>query len=97
MIRESKVKEDEKLLLEYISEKANDVIDFMRRNKITGYRAAFDIEIDSPLKDGGKYDYKHCRAITFDGDEVSRIATYASNHVTGKMDYLVFNYGNEEE
>lgn len=97
MIREMEVHDDERLLLEYISEKANDIVDFIRRNNLTLRRASLDIEVDYHSKDGTTYDYKSCSATTYKDDEVSRIATRVSNHITGKMDYMVFNYDNEEE
>lgn len=92
MISEARPNEDEKKLLEYMAEKANDITDFMRRNGLTHLKAGLDISLDVEAKSGTTYDYKNCRAVSYENGEVNRVASMTSNHATGNMDTMVFVY-----
>ena len=92
MISEARPNEDEKKLMEYMAEKANDIVDFMRRNNLAHLKAGLDISLDVEAKNGVIYDYKNCRAVSYKKGEVNRVASMTSNHATGNIDTVVFVY-----
>ena len=96
MTSKNSITDDEKKLLEYVYEKANDIIDYCRRNNVS-----------LPVSLSIEHDYKYY-GDTFDNRSVSfserypsrrtkRIVSLSYNPYSDKAEYMEFTYEDKDD